>query len=195
VTIRPRDTLSPDDLVEIGIVARPWGVRGEVKVRPTSDIPDRFARLAGVWLFDGRDEIRYHALTGTRRLNDAVVLALEGVDSREAAEALRNWTVSVPEGERAPLNEDEYYIDNLIGLEVWGRTGESLGRLTRVFQGAAQDVFEITTADGPVLVPAVAAWIDTIDLDAGRMVVELPIVEEVRPGEETALEESVDEGP
>jgi 16S rRNA processing protein RimM len=180
----PSVDLSPDDLIQIGIVTKPWGVRGEVKVRLTSDIPDRLAGLEGIWLFDGGTTIRYHAVKGIKQLNDAVALRLEGVDTREAAEEVRNWEVAVPEAERARLAEDEYYIYDLIGLRVEDREGTPLGELTRVWQGAAQDVFEIATADGPVLIPAVAAYVIEIDLAAGLMTVEVPRIEERRQEED-----------
>jgi len=181
---RPSPDISADDLIQIGIVTRPWGVRGEVKVRLISDIPDRLAGLDGVWLFDGHETVRYHAVAGIKQLNDAFALSLEGIETREAAEGLRNWEVAVLEEERARLAENEYYIYDLIGLAVEDREGTPLGELTRVWQGAAQDVFEITTAEGPVLVPAVAAYIVSIDLAAGRMSVEVPRIEERRPESE-----------
>ncbi len=173
--------MSGDDLVELGVISRPWGVHGEVKVRPTSDIPDRFTDLSGVWLYDGIEMVRYHAVRKVKQLNDAVVLTLDGIGTREAAEAVRNWTVAVPEGERAPLGDGEYYIDDLIGLEVEDRAGKPVGRLVKVYQGAAQDVFEIETPGGPVLVPAVSAFIIAVDPSYGRMVVELPVIEAERP--------------
>jgi 16S rRNA processing protein RimM len=175
-------TIDVDDLVEIGRVSKPWGVRGEVKVRLTTDIPDRFQGLEGVWIHENGKKIAWYRIEQVKRLKLAVALKLEGIESPEEAELLRNREVAVPENERAELNEGEFFIYDLIGLEVVDRDGRRLGELTKVYQGSAQDVFEITTPDGARLVPVVSTWVTAIEPEQGRVVLTLPEIEEAGEG-------------
>ncbi|MFC1543852.1 ribosome maturation factor RimM [Gemmatimonadota bacterium] len=167
-----------EDLIEIGRVAKPWGVRGEVKIRVTTDIPGRFDGLEGVWLDNGREEPRWYRIESVKRLKGAVAVKLESVDSPEQAELLRDADVAVPESERAELGEDEFYIYELVGLKVFDPTGRLLGSLSRVYQGAANEVFEVTGAGGTMLVPAVKVFVKRVDLEAGEIVLDPPVMEE-----------------
>ncbi len=170
--------MNADDLIEIGTVAKPWGIKGEVKVRLITDVPGRFDELEGVWVHDGEEKIVYFRIEHVKHLKEAVALKLEGVDSPDSAELLRGFEVSVPESERAVLGEGEYFIYDLIGLDVVDRDGERLGELTKVYQGSAQDIFEVATPEGARLVPAVPAYVTEIDLEHGRVVLTLPVIEE-----------------
>jgi len=174
--------VAADELVEIGRISKPWGVKGEVKVRLTTDIPGRFQALEGVWIHDGGEKIAWYRIEQVKRLKKAVALKLEGIDSPEAAEVLRDREVAVPETERAELEEGEFFIYDLIGLEVVDPEGRRLGELTKVYQGSAQDVFEVATAEGARLVPAVSAYVTGIDLERGQVVLILPEIEDPKEG-------------
>ena len=170
--------MEADELIEIGRVAKPWGVKGEVKVRLSTDVPDRFDELDGVYIYDGDEKIAYFRIEHVKHLKEAVALKLDGVDSPDSAELLRGFEVSVPESERAVLGEGEFFIYELIGLEVVDRDGELLGELTKVYQGSAQDVFEVATPEGARLVPVVSEYVSEIDPEQGRIVLTLPEIEE-----------------
>ncbi|MFC1628091.1 ribosome maturation factor RimM [Gemmatimonadota bacterium] len=170
--------MDADGLIEIGRVAKPWGIKGEIKVSLITDVPGRFDELEGVWVHDGEEKIAYFRIEHVKHLKGAVALKLEGVDSPDSAELLRGFEVSVPEAERAVLGEGEYFIYDLIGLEVVDPEGERLGELTKVYQGSAQDIFEVATPQGARLVPVVLAYVTEIDLEHGRVVLTLPQIEE-----------------
>ena len=167
-----------DELIEIGHVTKPWGNKGEVKIRITSDIPGRIDGLEGVYLHDGGSEPRFLEIEWIKHLNDAVAVKFKMIGTPEEAEGLRNMEVVVPEGDRAPLSEGEYYIYDLIGLEAEDSEGRNLGILKKVIQGAAQDIFLLATSDGDIMVPAVPEFVHEIDLEGGRIVVTLPLMEE-----------------
>lgn len=163
-----------EELVEIGRITKPWGVKGEVKVRVTSDLPGRFHGLDGVWVHGGADGPRWYGIESVKDLKGAVALKLEGVGSIEAAERLRDLEVAVTESERPPLDEDVWYVDELVGLEVVDEDGRAVGSLKAVWQGGAQDVFEVTTPGGPILLPGVKQYVREVDTRAGRIVVRVP---------------------
>lgn len=167
-----------DELIEIGHVAKPWGIKGEVKINLTSDIPDRIDGLDGVYLHNGESNPLFYAIEWIKHLNEDVAVKLEGINTPEDAEGLRNLTLAVPEGDRAPLSEDEFYIYDLIGLEAEDGEGKKLGTLKKVFQGAAHDIFLIATSNGDVMVPVVPEYVHEIDLAGSLIVITLPLLEE-----------------
>ena len=167
-----------DELIEIGHVTKPWGIKGEVKIHLTSDIPDRIDGLEGVYLHNGESNPQYHTIERVKHLNQAVAVKFDGINTPEDAEDLRNFVLAVPEGNRALLSEDEYYIYDLIGLEAEDRDGNKLGTLRKVIQGAAQDIFLFATSEGDVMVPAVPEYVHEIDLTGGRIVITLLLIEE-----------------
>jgi 16S rRNA processing protein RimM len=167
-----------EELIEIGQVAKPWGIRGEVKIRMVTDVPERFQSLEGVYLYDVAHAPEWHLIESVKRLKGAVAVKFEKIDSPEAAEGLRGFEVGVPESERAPLGDDEYYIYDLAGLSVVDADGQPLGILTKVYQGAGHDVFEVDVDGVPVLVPSVKEYVLKVDVEAGEVMIRLPVMEE-----------------
>jgi 16S rRNA processing protein RimM len=159
----------------IGRITRPHGVRGEVRVEPRTDLPERFAWLERVYIRDG-DPV---AMTVERaRLHQGIViLKLDGCDSRDDAEALRGQWVLVPTEEAIPLEEGELFLYQLVDMDVVTADGEPLGTVEEVLQTGANDVLVIRTQDEPsrqVLVPDIPDVVLEVDLEAGRIVVQLP---------------------
>ena len=156
----------------IGTVTSPHGIRGEVKVYPTTDDPARFLDLNQVILrVETGDEVR--AVEGVRFTKGMVLLKLEGIPDRTAAEGYRGCELYVPRADAVPLGKDEYYIADLIGMRVHTAEGE-LGRIREVLQTGANDVYVVDSPlHGEVLIPAIKACIIKVDIEGGRMDVEL----------------------
>jgi 16S rRNA processing protein RimM len=154
--------------IPIGRVVAPWGIRGEVKVEVQTDFPDRFSC----------DEILYlrgRAVTikSSRYRGNTVILKLDTIDSRNAAELIRGACLEVPSTELKPLPKGEYYRFQLLGLEVQNTEGKLLGQVSDVIQTGSNDVYEISSDTGKFLIPATDEVIKSIDLDKRRMVIEL----------------------
>lgn len=143
------------------------GVEGELKVAPLSDFPDRF--LAGAALWAGGER---RTIAGVRPFRDTLLVTLEGIDTRSAAEALAGTLLEVPERELAPLGEGEYYRFQILGLGVFDRAGQALGRVVEVLETGANDVYVIHDDEGELLVPAIDSVVVEIDLAGRRMVIE-----------------------
>ncbi|MDW8106324.1 MAG: ribosome maturation factor RimM [Armatimonadota bacterium] len=181
--------------VTVGVVSRPFGMRGELRVRVETDFPERFQPGARVFWWippkptpEPSDESaparspkkpprtmqpQPCTIKSVRWQGDQLILQLEGIDTRAQAEQLRGAWLLVPPEERMPLEEDEYYIDDLLGMEVFTETGERVGKLKQIRRGIAYDYFEV----GEHLIPAVAEYILKVDLANKRMVVRLPKIE------------------
>lgn len=161
----------PWDLL-IGEITAPQGLRGEVRVFPHTDFPERFLLLKEIGLQSGTRPVRVTRIEMVRQQGRVIILKLEGVETREAAEALRGTRLMIPKSWSVPLGEDEYYHHQLLGLEVVTTTGESLGPITTIWPTGANDVYETPLA----FIPAVKEFVREIDLTHGRMIVE------ARPG-------------
>ncbi|MBE3590265.1 MAG: 16S rRNA processing protein RimM [Firmicutes bacterium] len=159
------------DYVSVGEVVAPHGIRGDVRLRPETDFPERFP---------GR-RVRLGMEGPWRRILDARphrgglwILRLEGVSSREAAEALRGARLWVATAELPTLPAGRYYHHELIGLAVRTVDGRDLGRLAEILRTGANDVFVVRGPLGEVLLPALRSVVASVDLAAGAMTVAPP---------------------
>ncbi len=159
----------------VGQVAGAHGVRGEIKVSILTQEPERFGRLSRVWL--GRDDQQPvpWTLEGYRLHHGRALLKLKGCDNRNIAESLRTLLVLVPLEEAIPLEEDEYYEHQIVGLAVWTSSGEWLGEIEEILYTGANEVY-IVRGHEPgrkeILIPAIEDVVLEIDLAAGRMTIE-----------------------
>lgn len=161
------------DEFQVGAIVSVHGIKGEVKVFPTTDEPEKFKKLKCVRLKTGREELEAH-LQSVRFFKNMVIVKFAGIDSPEEAQKYRGATLWIPRKEAVPLREDEYYRADLTGLSVVTQEGEELGTLTDVLETGANDVYEVTLKDRRVvLLPAIRDCIKEVDLEAGRMTVHL----------------------
>jgi 16S rRNA processing protein RimM len=136
----------PDGWLAIGTIVAPQGLDGEVRVYPDSDFPERFVEPGQRWLLrPGKMEPEPIELIEGRDIpgKGLYVIALEGIEDRSQAEALRDCVLLVLESDRPQLGEDEYHVVDLIGLEVFlQETGASIGTVTDVIP-AGNDLLEV----------------------------------------------------
>lgn len=151
----------------VGRVLGSHGVQGFVRVEPLTDDPGRFASLKQV-IVEGRQ----YAVSAARVSPGRILVKLEGIDTPEAARALRNEYLRVPFAAAAPLPEGAYYHFQLVGLRVETTGGEPLGVLAEVLALPANDVYVVRGDRGELLIPAVRDIVTEIDLEARRMVID-----------------------
>jgi 16S rRNA processing protein RimM len=154
--------------IPIGRVVAPWGIRGEVKVEVMTDFPERFS--CGETLY-----LRGRAVTNksSRYQGNTAILKLDTIDSRNAAELIRGASLEVPDTDLKPLPKGEYYRFQLIGLEVRSTEGKTLGKISNVLPTGSNDVYEVTSETGSFLIPAIDEVVKSIDLDKGRMTIQI----------------------
>jgi 16S rRNA processing protein RimM len=149
-------------------------VHGEVRVKIHSDQPERFGWLDRVFVGEESpipvqvERVRFH--------RDQVIIKLAGVDSRDQADSLRGEWLQVPVEEAIPLAEGEFFLYQLIGLQVETASGEPLGEISDVLQTGANDVFVVSDRASSVelLLPDIPDVVLQIDLESGRIVVDIP---------------------
>lgn len=161
------------DYFEIGHISNTHGLKGEMKVRPFTADKKRYEELKKI-LINVRDEFKEYEIESVRYQKDVVLLKLKGVDDIDAAEKLKNHYISIQREDAKELEEDEYFIADLIGCEVFENEKE-LGVLEDVFTAGASDVYVIKRkGKKDLLLPALKSIVKTIDVENKRIDVEVP---------------------
>lgn len=167
-----------DDLLKVGIIANTHGLRGEVKVFPTTDDPKRFLDLEEILLDTGTEKKKME-IERVRFAKNMVILKFKGFDHINDIERYRKKELFVTRDQAVPLGENEYFIADLIGLHAVSDEGEELGELSDVIQSAANDIYVIKKKDmADLLVPAIKDCIKQVDLEAG--IVEIHLLKGLR---------------
>ena len=161
----------------VGQIAGPHGVHGELKVKLVTQDPDRFRRLEQVLIGpEGAEPIPW-ALEGYRLHKGQALLRLAGCHDRDTAGTLRGMLVQIPLEEAIPLEEGEYYEHQILNLDVYTVSGELLGQIVDIIYTGANEVYVVQGAafeGGELLLPAIEDVVLQVDLEAGRLTVELP---------------------
>jgi 16S rRNA processing protein RimM len=172
--------MPPDKYIPLGVVARAFGIKGEIRIRPHNPRTTWFDESEGVWLRkDPSREPGYYRIMKSRRHKDQIVLALEGIRDRNQAEELRGLEAVAPEDRLEPLEEGEYYWYRLIGLSMETVGGRRLGEVIRMEETSpdsdGNDVFVVRGEGGELLIPVTEEAVASIDFEKGRIVVnEMP---------------------
>jgi 16S rRNA processing protein RimM len=170
----------PAGFVEIGKIVGAHGIRGEVRVYPNSDFPERFAKKgAKRWLLKPNQTEPQSIVFNGGYFQDGkglYILRLEGIDDRNVAEGLRNSLLLVPADDRPKLEKDEFLVADLIGLPVYEQATQTLVGTVSNMNTAGHDVLEIKQEgrDKPILVPFVMAIVPVVDLAAKRIEITPP---------------------
>lgn len=161
-----------EDYFKIGIITSSHGVRGEMKVYPTTDDARRFKKLKQVFV-ETKEGFKVFEVESAR-VSDKVLLKLKGIDTPEEVVKYRQRGIFVDRKNAVRLSKDEYFIADLIGIKVICDDGKELGVLKEVMPTGANDVYVISMDEGKeVLIPAIKDCILDVDVEEGFMKVHL----------------------
>ena len=161
-----------EQLLQVGVISSTHGVRGEVKVFPTTDDPQRFKSLKNVILDTGKEQIPLE-MQGVKFFKQFVILKFKGIDNINDIERYKRSSLFVTREDAVELEEDEYYIADLIGMDVITDEGEE-GKLVDVIETGANEVYVVEFDKyGEVLIPAIHDCILDVDIEAMSMKVHL----------------------
>lgn len=154
----------PSGGIVVGKIAGAFGIKGELKIDPTTDFWERFHKgkrllIQGQWF----------TVTSYREHKGRPLITINGIDSATKAEALQWQNVEAPAEERPELEEDEYVTEDLLDMEVWTIEGENLGFVEDVLTTPAHDIFVV----GKIMIPVVKEFVRMIDFDEERITVTL----------------------
>jgi 16S rRNA processing protein RimM len=165
----------PAELIQLGYVLDAWGTRGWVKIVPASSDAGALLQAPRLWLQSPAGRPPQHLsleVREARRHAQAVVALLEGVDTRDGAEALRGWSVHARREDFPPTKGEEYYWVDLIGCQVVNREGVALGSVEGLLDSGAQSILRVRDSAAGIerLIPFVDAYVLEVDLAARRIV-------------------------
>ena len=162
-----------EQLLRVGVISSTHGVRGEVKVYPTTDDVNRYKKLKKVVLDTGREYIDLE-ISGVKFFKNLVILKFKGIDNINDIEKYKGKDLLVHREDAVALEENEKYVADLIDLKVVTDDGIVLGYLTEVMETGANDVYVVETEDGQeLLLPAIRDCILDVDLDEEVMTVHI----------------------
>jgi len=160
-----------EELLRVGVITSTHGVRGEVKVFPTTDDANRFKKLKTVLLDTGKEKMPLE-IEHVKFFKNMVILKFKGLDNMNDVEMWRQKDLLITREQAVKLDPDENFIIDLIGLTVVTDEGVTLGTMTDVMQTGANDVYCVTTKDGKeLLLPAIKDCILKVDLEKQEMLV------------------------
>ena len=158
-----------DELLQVGIITSTHGVRGEVKVYPTTDDVKRFKKLKDIMLDTGKEKLVLE-IEGVKFFKQMVILKFKGLDNMNDVEKFRQKSLYVTRANAVRLRKDEYFIADLIGIKVYDEEDKELGVLEDVMVTGANDVYVIKMTDGrELLLPAIKQCVLEVDVPEGRM--------------------------
>lgn len=156
---------------KIGQIVKTQGLKGEVRVYSTTDDIYRFDDLNTFYI--GKDFNTEYKVERVRYKGNLVIMKIKGIDTVEMAEKLRNKNVYVSREESRDLEEDEFFIADMIGIKVYTVNDEYVGTLDDVLQYSANDVYVIKGEDDKeYLIPAVMKFVPEIDIEEGKMIID-----------------------
>ena len=162
-----------EDLLQVGVITTTHGVRGEVKVFPTTDDANRFKKLKKVILDTGKEQLDLE-ITQVKFFKNLVILKFKGIDNINDIEKYKGKSLYVTRENAVKLKKNEYVIAGLIGIKAVSEDGTELGKITDVLQTGANDVYVVQQEDGQeVLIPAIRDCVLNVDLEAGIMTLHL----------------------
>lgn len=150
----------------IGQISKPHGVRGEVKVFPLTNDLKRFKKLSYV-LIDNKE----YKIENCKFQTDRVILKLEGIESIDDVIKYKNKHLEIKREDAITLPEDEYYIADLIGCEVYDTSNKFLGTVYDVIETGSNDVYWVKSEEGELLIPAIGSVVDTIIIEDSKIII------------------------
>ena len=162
-----------EDLLKVGIISSTHGIRGEVKVFPTTDDPQRFKKLDRV-LLDNEKEKRELKIQSVKFFKQFVIVKFAEINDINDVEQYKGSSLFVTRKQAVKLDKDEYFIADLIGISVIAQKEQLKGILKDVIETGANDVYVIALSDGrELLLPAIKECVLSVDIEKGEMQIRL----------------------
>ena len=159
--------------LEIGQIVNTFGIKGMVKIKPFTDDINRFDKLKKVYIKNKESKKEYQ-IQEVKYHKNMVLMKLEGIDTVEQADLLRQSCLLVNRDDEEPLEEGVYYIVDLIGLEVYTDEGVLLGNVDDIFNTGSNDIYVVKDGKGKqILLPGIPDVIKNVDLESGKIIVHL----------------------
>jgi 16S rRNA processing protein RimM len=162
-----------DDWIEAGAIVRPHGLKGEVVVDLARDLLEVVTESMKLRVTGRREGERVLTVERARNHKARKVVQFKGVSTVEDAEALRGWSVWLTREQIGPLEEDRWFVQDIVGIDVYTDEDEYLGKLAEVMHMPGNDVYVVRNDEKEILLPVIDDVVRSVDIDSGRMVIHL----------------------
>ena len=156
-----------EKIIRVGKIVNTHGLKGEVKCIYLTDDMERFDDFDHVYIEDTKELLD---IDNVRYAKGMVYLKLKGLDNINLVEKYKNKYIIIDESQMKDLEDDSYYVSDLVGLDVFDLEGEFLGKITYVYQTGANDVYELNN-NRELLIPAIKEVVKSVNIDQGRMTI------------------------
>lgn len=168
-----RNMAEKEDMLRVGVYSNTHGIRGEIKVFPTTDDATRFKKLKKVFL-DTREGLKEFTIIQVKFFKQMVILKFKEISNINEIEPYKGCDLLIERKDAVPLEENEYFICDIIGAEVYTEDGELFGSLKDVMTTGANDVYVVTTTEKKeVLLPVIPDCVKEIDTEHKKVVVHI----------------------
>lgn len=165
--------MQKEEYLQVGVITSTHGIRGEVKVFPTTDDASRFELLKKVILDTGKEQLPLE-IEGVKYFKQYVILKFKGIDNINDIEKYRKMPLMISREDAVELAEDEYFMADILGMRVVTEDGNDFGILKDIMETGANDVYVVDTKEhGEVLIPAIKECILDVDTDERKMTIHL----------------------
>jgi len=162
-------------VIALGVIRKPHGVRGEASVEPWTNDAQRFEEVKRVTLVSPDEATTREATIASVRLHGGrVLVAFDGIESPEGVREFANWTIEIPESEARTLDAGEYFLHDLVGMQLVDVEGKPRGEVIDAYEGGGGVLLNVRHGGAEFEVPFAADICTSIDVGAKRMVVNLP---------------------
>ena len=159
--------------LEVGQIVNTFGIKGFVKVNPFVDDLQRFDKLKKVYI-KKKQELQKFEIEQVKYQKNIVLVKFKGIENIEEAEKLKNCYIEIDREDAIPLDEDTYFIADLLGSDVYTDEGKELGKLVDVFNTGSNDIYVVKDELGKsVLLPAIAEVVKDVNVQDKKIVVHL----------------------
>ena len=162
-----------EEYLEVGQIVNTNGLKGTLKVRPLTDDITRFEDLETIYVQKGKDLVEFN-IQDVKYSKNMVLLKLEGIDNIEEAEKYKNLYLKINREDAVELEDDSYFIVDIIGCEVFTDVGDFLGKVIDVFPTGSNDVYTVRNSENKdILLPAIEDVVKDIDIENKKIIVHL----------------------
>lgn len=161
-----------EDLLQVGVISSTHGIKGEVKVFPTTDDAARFKKLKEVLLDTGKEKLSME-IEGVKFFKQFVILKFKGIENINDVEKYKGKGLYVTRDHAVKLSKGEYFVADILGMQVVTDDGEVLGTLKDVMETGANDVYVVDAPEGELLLPAIKQCIRQVDIEGRKMTVHM----------------------
>jgi 16S rRNA processing protein RimM len=162
------------ELIAVAKIIKPIGIRGEVKIQLLTDEINRLSHLTSVWIGKQQQAATEHKILRVRQDVKQCLAALQGIETIEAAESLRDQFLFVSQDETVPPKEGRYFVDDILGCEMATQKGEQVGTIVDVLTLPGNDLWVVRNGQKEILIPAVKEIVKEVDVKRKRIVIDSP---------------------